>query len=317
MSLRRIPELLMIPAFAALALAGSAHAAAPPHDYKITPVPLVNVRFTDTFWSPRMETNREVTVWYDFQKCEETGRIDNFAKAGGLMQGEFRGISFDDSDVLQGHRRRRLHAWPCHPDPKLDNYLDDLIAKIAAARSPTATSTPRGRCGPTRCLPSSARSAGRTWRPATSCTTWATCTRRRWRTSRPPASARCSDVALKNADLLVPGVRPAASRAIVPGHQEIEIGLVKLYRVTGDEKYLKLAKFFLDTARPGGDAEALRRVLPGPPAGGRADRGGRPRGARGLPVRGHGRRGRADRRRGACGGHRPHLGGRRSRRSST
>ena len=58
----------------------------------LTAVPFTDVTLTDEFWVPRMETNRRVTVPYDFQKCEQTGRIDNFAKAGGLMEGKFEGI---------------------------------------------------------------------------------------------------------------------------------------------------------------------------------------------------------------------------------
>ncbi len=55
------------------------------------------------------------------------------------------------------------------------------------------------------------------------------------------------DVAIKNADLLVKTFGPEPGQLItVPGHEEIEIGLVKLYRATGEEKYLRLAKFFID-----------------------------------------------------------------------
>ena len=43
--------------------------------------------FDDQFWLPRLATNREVTIPYDFRTCEQTGRIDNFAKAAGLMAG--------------------------------------------------------------------------------------------------------------------------------------------------------------------------------------------------------------------------------------
>ena len=89
----------------------------------------------DAFWFPRMETNRRVTVKYDFKKCEETGRIDNFAKAGGLMKGEFRGTVYDDSDVFKVIEGAS-YALATHPDPKLDKYLDGLIAKIAAAQEP-------------------------------------------------------------------------------------------------------------------------------------------------------------------------------------
>lgn len=53
------------------------------------------------------------------------------------------------------------------------------------------------------------------------------------------------NIAIKNAELLLKTFGPDKKRAF-PGHQEIEIGLVKLYRVTGNENYLKLAKFFLD-----------------------------------------------------------------------
>ena len=62
-------------------------------------VAFTEVVIADGFWAPRMETNRKVTVPYDFKKCEETGRIDNFAKAGGLMEGKFEGIYFNDSDL--------------------------------------------------------------------------------------------------------------------------------------------------------------------------------------------------------------------------
>ena len=44
----------------------------------ITAVPFTDVKITDNFWAPRIETNRKATVWYDVQKCEETGPIANF-----------------------------------------------------------------------------------------------------------------------------------------------------------------------------------------------------------------------------------------------
>lgn len=53
------------------------------------------------------------------------------------------------------------------------------------------------------------------------------------------------DLAIKNADLITSVFGPG-KKVGVPGHQEIEIGLVKLYRITGDQKYLDLAKHFLD-----------------------------------------------------------------------
>jgi len=60
------------------------------------------------------------------------------------------------------------------------------------------------------------------------------------------------NIALKNADLLNKVFGPGKNED-APGHQVIEMGLVKLYRTTGDPQYLKLAKFFLDTRGPGGN----------------------------------------------------------------
>jgi len=105
------------------------------NDYPFQPVPLNHVAILDGFWLPRFETNRLVTVWADFRKSEETGRISNFARAGKLETGPFRGIPFDDSDVykiVEG----AAYTLATHPDPKLDAYLDDLIVKMAAAQEP-------------------------------------------------------------------------------------------------------------------------------------------------------------------------------------
>src|SRR3954447_2172619 len=64
-------------------------------------VPFTDVKITGGFWAPRLRTNREVTLWADFRKCEETGRVDNFVKAAGKMPGPFKGIRFDDSDIYK------------------------------------------------------------------------------------------------------------------------------------------------------------------------------------------------------------------------
>jgi len=104
----------------------------PAHDYPIKPVAFTQVTINDCFWSPRIETNRQVTIPYTFKKSEETGRISNFAKAGGLEDGEFQGIFFNDSDVfkiIEG----ASYALQVENDPELKEYVDDLIAKIAHA----------------------------------------------------------------------------------------------------------------------------------------------------------------------------------------
>jgi DUF1680 family protein len=215
-------------------------------DYPVQPVPFTAVRVEDSFWSPRMETNRLVTVWYDFKKCEETGRIDNFAKAGKLMAGDFRGTPFDDSDVykvIEG----ASYTLALHPDPKLDGYLDQLIAKIAAAQEPDGylytarTINPHGRIdffGPTRWSKLAGShelyNQGHLYEAAV---------------AHFQATGKRSllAVALKSADLICKTFGPGPGQIQEPpGHEEIEIGLVKLFRATGRRQYLDQAKFFCD-----------------------------------------------------------------------
>jgi uncharacterized protein len=226
-------------------------------DYPIRPVPFTAVKVADYFWSPRMETNRVTTVWYDFKKCEETGRIDNFAKAGKLMPGTFRGTPFEDSDVykvIEG----AAYTLALHPDPKLDNYLDDLIVKIAAAQEPDGylytARTIDLKCridffGPTRWskLEGSHElyNLGHLYEAAA---------------AHFQATGKRSllNVALKSADFICKTFGPAPDQLKEPpGHEEIEIGLVKLFRVSGEQKYLAQAKFFCDL-RGRADTHKLR-----------------------------------------------------------
>ncbi|RME92988.1 MAG: glycoside hydrolase family 127 protein, partial [Verrucomicrobia bacterium] len=128
-------------------LAGLSLAAAS-RDYPIRAVPFTDFRVQDTFWKPRLETNRLVTIPYAFEQCEKTGRIANFARAGGLEEGGFQGIYFNDSDVykiIEG----AAYALAQHPDPKLEAYVEGVIAKIAAAQEPDGyLYTARTLCGP-------------------------------------------------------------------------------------------------------------------------------------------------------------------------
>ena len=102
-------------------------------DYPIQALPFTDVEIADKFWKRRIDTAVNITIPYDFEKCEETGRIDNFAKAGGLMDGAHQGIYYNDSDVfkvVQG----AAYALQISPNTELETYLDELIDKFAAAQ---------------------------------------------------------------------------------------------------------------------------------------------------------------------------------------
>lgn len=75
-------------------------------DAPVKEVAFTQVHIDDSFWAPRIETNRKVSIPSAFNECEKNGRFDNFAIAGGLKKGEHRGdFSFDDTDpykIIEG-----------------------------------------------------------------------------------------------------------------------------------------------------------------------------------------------------------------------
>jgi DUF1680 family protein len=215
-------------------------------DYPIRPVAFTDVRIEDEFWTARLETNRKVSIPYAFKQIEEIGIVDNFAIAGGLKQGGYRGgRQYHDSEFFKVIEAAS-YTLRLAPDKELEDYLDDLAAKIAAAQEDDGylytwrTVDPCGlsvrRCGKTRWshlfFSHELYNVGHLYEAAVA-HYQATGKRTLW------------DVALKNAELIDKGFWPDKKRA-VPGHQEIEIGLAKLYRMTGRDQYLKLARFFLD-----------------------------------------------------------------------
>ena len=213
-------------------------------DYPIMPVSFTSVQVSDEFWLPRIETNRTVTIPFAIDKNEETGRVDNFAFAAGRKEGTYKGRRFNDTDVykvIEGI----AYSLQVHPDPELEEYTDSLIELIAAAQEedgylyPARTADPENPApgaGPERWsrLRGSHElyNAGHMYEAAVAY-------------YQATGKRTFLDVALKNADMLVRTFGPDKRRD-VPGHQEIEIGLAKLYRLTGNEEYLDLAKFFLD-----------------------------------------------------------------------
>jgi len=236
------------------------HSQTPKADYPIAPVPFTAVRLTDAFWAPRIETNRTVTIPAIFKKCEETGRIDNFAIAGGLLKGEYKGERYNDTDVYKTIEGAS-YSLMVRPDGALDRYLDGVIAKIAAAQEPDGyLYTPR------------TASPGKV-QPGTGAERWAelAISHELYNAGHLYEAAAAHfqatgkrtllDVALKNADLVrrTFGEGPGQRQGF-PGHQEIELALVKLYRLTGTRDYLDLAKYLLDQR---GRGVALKQYPPG------------------------------------------------------
>ena len=218
------------------ALAGAARAG--PHAMLI-PVPFTDVTIDDTFWSPRLEANREASLPHCFEMCEQTGRLSNFAKAAGLAKGEYQGAHFNDSDVF-----KIIEGAACslatHPDAKLQKQVDAAIALIAAAQQPDGylnsyitLAAPADRwkhiVHPARhelyCAGHLIEAGVAHWQMT--------------------GKRVLLDVARKLADHIGSVFGPGR-RGDVPEHQGIELALIRLYRATREARYLELAAFFLE-----------------------------------------------------------------------
>lgn len=214
-------------------------------DYPIQGVPFTDVRLTDNFWLPRIRINQTVTIPASFARCESTGRVKNFEMAA-QKTGKFCTIfPFDDTDIYKTIEGASF-SLSLYPDAVMQLYLDSLIDKIAKAQEPdgylyTARTIdplhPHSWSGATRWSKEMEQShelynAGHLYEAAAA-------------HYQATGKKNLLNIALKNADLVC-AVFGNNKLHVAPGHEVIEMGLVKLYRITGKKEYLQTAKFFIE-----------------------------------------------------------------------
>ncbi|MDR1160725.1 MAG: glycoside hydrolase family 127 protein, partial [Tannerellaceae bacterium] len=214
----------------------------------IKEVSFTDVHLTDDFWAPRIETNRTVSIPSAFRQCEINGRFDNFALAGGLIEGEHQGdFSFDDTDpykIIEG----ASYSLAVKFDPKLDAYLDSVITLIAAAQEPDGYLTT---CVTNKCERLSGWWGSSRWEKINSHELYNSGHLYEAAVAHYKATGKRTllDVALKNADLVCDVFGLGEGKISYPsGHPIIEMALVKLYNVTGEERYVEQARYFVDEA---------------------------------------------------------------------
>ncbi|WP_244518882.1 glycoside hydrolase family 127 protein [Arachidicoccus rhizosphaerae] len=220
-------------------------------DYPYKPVAFTQVQLTDHFWKPKIEVNATVTIPYILQMCKEHGRIDNFLKAAGKEPAgdKLTAYPFDDTDIyklIEG----ASYSLQTTPNPLLDRQLDTLIQIIGEAQEPDGylytfrtakVKHPQEWIGQHRwenaeILSHELYNCGHLYEAAVA-------------HYQATGKKTLLDIATKNADLLVKDFGWGKIEKY-PGHPVVEMGLAKLYRVTGQKKYLDLAKFFLDVRGP-------------------------------------------------------------------
>ena len=212
------------------------------------------VTVADSFWKPLLQRNRAVTVPHNFRMCRDVGVVANFERVAGLRDGDYHGLLNWD-EFLYKAIEAASYGLKQQPDPALDRQLDELIAALAKTQDPdgylrtVVQLSERGR-GPKGL--------------------------RRWENLADNLELYCAghlieagvahfqvtgkrtllDVALRNA-ALIDRLFGADRHVDVGGHQEIEPALVRLSEATGEERWWRLAKFFVDTR--GTEAGGRRR----------------------------------------------------------
>ena len=201
------------------------------------PVNFSQVNITDNFWKPKMDKVAIVTLPACIYQTEiKTPRIRNFEKVARKKGENHEGIFYDDSDVFKA-LEAMAYSLKYHPDPAMQKKADEWIDKIAAAQQPdgylNTWYTLRGL--DQRYTDMSMHEDYNAGHMIEAAVAYFDATGKR----------KFLDVAIKWADqfdaLFGPG-----KRDWVTGHQELELALVKLYKTTKDEKYLKLAHWLLE-----------------------------------------------------------------------
>ena len=218
------------------------------HGYPIDPVPFTSVKVTDAFWGQRLQASREVTIPLAFSKCEETGRYENFVKAANPSE-EYvvGGLAFDDTDVYKTIEGAS-YLLQTYPDEKLEAYIDSVLTIVAAAQEPdgylytSRTMNPKHphewagseRWELVEDLSHEFYNLGHMVEGAIA-------------HYQATGKRNFLDIAIRYADCVCREIGEGEGQVVrVPGHQIAEMALAKLYLVTGEQKYLDQAKFFLD-----------------------------------------------------------------------
>jgi DUF1680 family protein len=203
-----------------------------------TPVSWKAVRIDDPFWMPHLSVNRAKTLFHIYQFCEKTGRIDALRLQWKPGMEPVPHI-FWDSDVAKW-LEAASYSLATHPDPVLEAQVDEVISLIVAAQQPDGyLNTYFSVVEPEK----------------------------RWTNLRDRHELYCAghlieaavahfqatgkrvllDTLCRYADYIdsVFGPEPGKKRGY-PGHEEIELALVKLYQVTGEKRYLNLSQYFVN-----------------------------------------------------------------------
>ena len=209
-------------------------------------ISLKQIHVTDNFWNKYVHLVKDVIIPYQWdilndklEDVETSHCIENFKIAAGEKEGEFQGAVFQDTDVAKWLEAVGF-VLNYERDEKLEELADETIELIGRAQQPDGylntyftIKEPDGRWS-NLMEGHELYTAGHMIEAAVA---YYEATGKR----------RFLEIVSKFADLVCQTFGPEEGKIHgYPGHQEIELALVKLYRVTREKKYLDLAKYFID-----------------------------------------------------------------------
>ena len=210
------------------------------------PLPLTGMQVTDRFFAPRIDLVRTQMLPYQWEALndrlkdtEPSHCIENFRIAAGISRGEYHGMVFQDSDLYKW-LEAVAYQLAVRPDPSLREAADSAIRLIGQAQTPEGYLNTYYQTHPDEKRFSNLQNnhelycAGHLIEAAVAF-------------AQAVGDTRLLDVARRYADLIDRVFGPEEGKLHgYPGHEIIEMALVRLFRLTGEERYLRLARYFID-----------------------------------------------------------------------
>ena len=196
-----------------------------------------DVSLREGFWTKKQEVNGKTSLFFGYEMLVKAGNFDNLRLAAGSFQGIYRGYVFQDSDI---YKWLEAVAWELgrKPNRELSALADQAISLIAAAQYPNGyiNSYVQTRESPEPWLDlengHELYCAGHLFQAAVAF-------------RRALGDRRLYNIACRFADHICSVFGPEKRHGTC-GHPEVEMALVELYRLSGEPRYLDLAKFFID-----------------------------------------------------------------------
>lgn len=226
---------------------------------RLHPVDLKRIHINDAFWSKHVSLVKEVVIPYQWdaindriKDAEPSHSLMNFKIAAGLCEGEFYGAVFQDTDVAKWLEAVGF-SLAAQKDEALERTADEVIDIIAKAQCEDGylntyfTIKEPGKRWSDLCEGHELYTAGHMMEAAVAYYLGT-------------GKQKFLEVMVRFADLICDtfGAQEGKIHGY-PGHQEVEIGLIKLYQVTGERRYLEQAKYFID-ARGVGENYFLKEL---------------------------------------------------------